>query len=385
MTCVVQSSYSPVPATTVSGFNNTIIGTKVVNISSADTTYLKYDSGTWRCDTEPGYYQAYSNDSTASVTFSFYGVAAVYTAERKADRGICQLTLDDNVPVYIDLYNDSNYTEGVEAIWASRTLVYGQHNVTISQIGPDARFGYYPYLVTENWLAVQPTDVSSYIQTQYIPTPTSRPSSSSSRSGPNTGAIVGGVIGAVVACALAGFIFYLWRREKARDRRTEGMPVQKVKKASGKMAIEDEPDSSSGGDHNPFGGAPGGAYPAYGAGYGEHYAPYGQYPYGGVPHTAYSASAAPMSDWGGSSAAYAQYHHPPSLQQPFLPQPPHSAGSADSQQPIHPPSSPGFPSRASYYDSAYHSGGASEGGQQPYPSHEQGVGGESRRYFVPEI
>lgn len=53
------------------------------------------DSKRWRSDTEDGVYTAYSNLSDAYATFSFVGVAAQYIAVRKADRGLCQITVDE--------------------------------------------------------------------------------------------------------------------------------------------------------------------------------------------------------------------------------------------------------------------------------------------------
>lgn len=41
----------------------------------------------------------------------------------------------------VDLYDDSGYAQVGVALWNSPILPYGPHNVTISQIGPDARFG----------------------------------------------------------------------------------------------------------------------------------------------------------------------------------------------------------------------------------------------------
>jgi len=84
---------------------------------------------------------AYSNDTDAVVTFSFVGVGASYLAEKRDDRGICQIQVDDEYPTYMDLYDNSGYSQGLQPIWSSGTLVYGQHNVTISQVGPDSRFG----------------------------------------------------------------------------------------------------------------------------------------------------------------------------------------------------------------------------------------------------
>lgn len=75
------------------------------------------------------------------MTFSFIGVGVSYLAEKKSDRGICQLTVDGSMFYTLDLYNDSPYTSGLQVIWTSGTLLYGAHNITISQLGPDARFG----------------------------------------------------------------------------------------------------------------------------------------------------------------------------------------------------------------------------------------------------
>ncbi|GAA5974026.1 hypothetical protein JCM11641_008219 [Rhodosporidiobolus odoratus] len=382
-----------------------IVGTKSQNISS-DSTQLSY-VGTWRSDFDPGYYQAYSNASNAEVTFSFIGVAASYIAEKKADRGICQLTLDGITSYTLDLYNDSNYTQGAQAVWTSDTLVYGHHSVSISQLGPDARFGYYPYLVTETWVEIVPTNVPAYTQTQIVPSSSATSEMPRHSSGPDTAAIAGGAVGGVVACALLGFLLYLWRREKKRQRRSEGLgPVQKVKKADGKMAIEDEPDSSSGGGHGPYGSEYGphgyGAPPP--GGYGDPYAPYPGYP-GGYGY----AGPPPFSTFSSAGTpAWAPYPYPMPSPPPAQPQPhllpPNSAGSTDSQQPSRDspsqprsagpgsagpsPSSPGFAptSRGSYYDSAYHSGGASDGGGgSAYPYHVQGAGNSTHAYAVPEI
>lgn len=41
----------------------------------------------------------------------------------------------------IDLYDGSGYQTPRQIIWSSGTLPYGVHNVTLMQIGPDARFG----------------------------------------------------------------------------------------------------------------------------------------------------------------------------------------------------------------------------------------------------
>lgn len=44
-----------------------------------------------------------------------------------------------------------------------RVSSFAAHNVTIQQIGPDARFGYYPYLFSETWVEVVPTNLSELL------------------------------------------------------------------------------------------------------------------------------------------------------------------------------------------------------------------------------
>ncbi|KAL8286818.1 hypothetical protein RQP46_004346 [Phenoliferia psychrophenolica] len=113
------------------------LGTAQSNISS-DSTQMTY-YGAWRSMTLDGVYEAYSNASNASVVFSFTGVGVSYVAIKKYDRGLCQLIVDGVSP----------------------TLPYGDHNVTLQQIGADARFGYYPYLLSETWIQVRPINVGS--------------------------------------------------------------------------------------------------------------------------------------------------------------------------------------------------------------------------------
>ncbi|BGP29100.1 hypothetical protein JCM10296v2_000838 [Rhodotorula toruloides] len=364
-----------------------IAGTQIQNISS-DSTQLTY-VGTWRSDTTEGIYQAYSNASDASVTFSFIGVGVSYLAEKKADRGICQLTVDGTMYYTLDLYNDSPYSNGLQVIWTSGTLLYGAHNITISQLGPDARFGYYPYLVTSTWSEAVPTDVPNYTRTQTTPsaTPTNEPLFPTSH-GVNRGAIIGGVVGGVVAFGLFSFLLYLWRSDRARSRRSDGAPLHKVKRADGKMAIDDEPDSK--GAMGPHAG--------YGAGYaGYPYDPYHYNPYAAAAAAAYGYAAPYGHDSIYSGASGWAYPQPSS---PSHGPAPRSASSAESHnrlytQPEQSPQSPAFSppagaapaSRGSAYDSAYHSGdgAASNAGSQSYPYHVQGHGNESRAYPIPEI
>ncbi|GAA5862890.1 hypothetical protein JCM1840_002315 [Sporobolomyces johnsonii] len=360
-----------------------IIGTERLNISS-DSTQLTY-VGTWRSDndTQTGAYQAYSNASDASVTFSFIGVAVAYVAEKKADRGLCQLTVDATTSYTIDLYNDSGYSQGFQIIWDSGTLVYGAHNVTISQIGPDARFGYYPYLITETWIESVPTNVPAYTATQIIPSSTASATPEKTHKS-DAGSIIGGVVGGVVACFLLGFLLYLWRRDKAQRRRSEGAPVQKVKKAEGKMAIEDEPDSTGGAG---WAGGPGGAVAGgaaygrydrggpdgryYGSGY-DNYGGYGREGYGGGggygagwAHSGGREHSAPVTD----DDSHHHHQHASSYR---------GAPYGHSHPPS--PSSPGYhtyPSTGAYDTMSSQN--------KAYPYHEQGFGTESRRYPVPEI
>ncbi|GAA5940338.1 uncharacterized protein JCM15063_002604 [Sporobolomyces koalae] len=353
--------------------NAAIIGAQSYNISS-DSTQLTY-VGTWRSDQDDGVYQAYSNASDAAVTFSFIGVGVAYLAEKKADRGLCQLAVDGKDYYTVDLYNDSGYSQGTQLVWDSGTLVYGSHNVTISQLGPDARFGYYPYLITETWIESVPVDVSSYTATMVRPSPTSNQvSSDNGHSAP--GPIIGGVIGGVLAAFLLGFLFYLWRRDKAQRRRSEGAPVQKVKKAEGKFAIEDERPFNGGGDS---GGGGEGAWAAAGGVRDYGYLQQDPYQHYDPGYGAGSGYQRPYS--GGSDESYHNYKGPSaSYSSPAPPPPPvapHLAAYGNS------PSSP-----KPYQASMGYSGGAGgtmSSAHRTYPYHEQGFGVESRRYPVPEI
>ncbi|GAA5950818.1 hypothetical protein JCM3765_004600 [Sporobolomyces pararoseus] len=356
-----------------------IIGAQAYNISS-DSTQLTY-VGTWRSDQEDGTYQAYSNASDAAVTFSFIGVGVAYLAEKKADRGLCQLAVDGKDYYTVDLYNDSGYSQGTQLVWDSGTLVYGAHNVTISQLGPDARFGYYPYLITETWIESVPTNVAAYTATQIRPSPTSTNSNSNGDHHTSPGPIIGGVIGGVLAAFLLGFLFYLWRRDKAQRRRSEGAPVQKVKKAEGKFAIEDEQPFSKAQDFGgPGGGAgeggwagmPGGVVGPVGGGY--------QYqdPYGGYP----AAAAEPYRSNSGSDESYHPYQQPPRPSS-------YTSGGGFASAPQGPPygsytsaSAYQYPSSTGYDNGG---GGTMSSQNRSYPYHEQGFGTESRRYPVPEI
>jgi hypothetical protein len=221
---------------------------------------------------------------------------------------------------------------------------------------------------------------AAYTATQIRPSPTST-SSSSSGSHTSPGPIIGGVIGGVLAAFLLGFLFYLWRRDKAQRRRSEGAPVQKVKKAEGKFAIEDEQpfsgsgDLGRGGGEAAWAGTPAGLAAA-GAGY-QYQDPYaGGYP-GGVDG---GYGATPYRSNSGSDESY------PYQQQPR----PSSYGSA----PVHSPPAHAYGqsyTSASAYQypasSGYENGGGGTMSSQnrSYPYHEQGFGTESRRYPVPEI
>ncbi|KAM0793036.1 hypothetical protein ACM66B_000525 [Microbotryomycetes sp. NB124-2] len=303
--------------TVVAQSTNQIQGTRQVNISS-DSTQMSYYS-TWRSDEEDGFYTAYSNATDALATFTFVGVAVDYIAVRKDDRGLCQLTLDGETSYTIDLYDGSGYTQGRSVIWSSGTLEFGLHNVTLSQIGPDARFGFYPYLATETWTETIPINATAYTATESVasrPTGSSLPYDNGSES-TNIAPIVGGVIGGVLAALLFAFLVFLWRRDRQmRDRNEGGAPLEKPKKADGRMAIEDEQPNAAlagnaaalAGHHHqatsppPPPGAGSAAWTPYG---------YAQPPYGApsfLQQQSYPAGYAPSPP---EMAAYGQHPPPP--------------------------------------------------------------------------
>lgn len=59
----------------------------------------------------------------------------------------------------VDLYDNSGYAQGQEVIWQSPILPYGNHTIELYQLGPDPRFGVFPYLVSETWVEVYPTNI----------------------------------------------------------------------------------------------------------------------------------------------------------------------------------------------------------------------------------
>ncbi|KAI5481533.1 hypothetical protein MNV49_004290 [Pseudohyphozyma bogoriensis] len=263
-------------------FASAQIGTSTHNVSS-DSTDFTYVS-TWRSTQgSDGTYIAYSNLSDASVTFSFVGVAATYYCAAGPTRGLFLIKVDDEATytvhtlhfevtlvadeiLQVDLYDDSGYTQPLAVAFQTPTLPYGAHNVTLLQIGRDARFGYYPYLVTEMWQETVPTN-ASYTATEVLTTATTGAIGSTStsttvaaptshKSDSSVGAIAGGVVGGVVALGLLGFLIYLWKRDSAKARRG-GAAVLKVQKAEGgKMSIEDDtkPISGAGVDYGGYGG-----------------------------------------------------------------------------------------------------------------------------------
>lgn len=238
--------------------------------------------------------------------------------------------------------------------------------------------------------------IAAYTATQIRPSPSSTQSSSSgSHSSP--GPIIGGAIGGVLAAFLLGFLVYLWRRDKAQRRRSEGAPVQKVKKAEGKFAIEDEPryagfgagqapGSGEGGWAGPAGGimavgregGGGGDQGGYGRG---HQDPYANYDDGYGAYRPNSGSDESYKNGYGNSnyrpASYAAPAPPPAHHQ----QPPSRASqSRPYGHSATSPSSYNYPA-----SSPYESGGTMTSSNRSYPYHEQGFGTESRRYPVPEI
>ena len=354
-------------------------------------------------------YEAYSNFTDASVTFNWVGVGASYVAIKGPNRGLCQLELDESAVYTLDLYNDSGYDQAEEIIWTSPVLPYGEHNATITQIGEDSRLGFYPYLFTETWIQVYPTDPDAYVSTEAVTTATRSPvstalpspGSATSTHHAAVAPIVGGVVGGAVACALLGFLVYLWKRDKAARARGEvgGIKVQKVKRAEGKIAIDDEPKV-------PIPSPPAGAYDPYAAHYYQQQHPHQPPPSPGhllggyyqpphappppapvhshsldgssnVPLLAPGARFGPASTNPPSSPSHASYY----------PQA-HSLQSHHSHHSHHSHSSPhayDYPASATAGEVMPSSAGSVREGTQTYPYHTQGFGGESRTYPVPEI
>ncbi|KAI5474707.1 hypothetical protein MNV49_002575 [Pseudohyphozyma bogoriensis] len=362
-----------------------IIGTTTTNISS-DSTNFQYVS-TWRSDVENGMYQAYSNASDASVTFTFVGVQAQYIAVKKYDRGLFLMRLDGTETYTVDLYDDSGYTQPPRVAWTSPVVPYGEHNVTLLQVGIDARFGFYPYLITSTWINTVPTNVAAYTSTEVLTTATTGAASSATGNPTHTNKavsvapIIGGVIGGVVALCLAGFLLFLWRKDKA-SRKRGGGAVLKVKRGEGKMTIEDDYDGGDGTTVPPPGG------PGYG-GYGSYY---------------HSSSSPPRSSSHGSDP-YATPHHSYSSHSPHNPAyaslPLHTEGGAYANSGYGGGNTGGGAHMSSpgTNSGSYHSGEAwggpgsgtytgSDGSRRDsksYPYHTQAEGGERRSYPVPEI
>ncbi|GAA5833417.1 hypothetical protein JCM11251_003488 [Rhodosporidiobolus azoricus] len=376
-------------ATTSTPSFSAIAGTYLRNVSSQPSGQIGYyGTDAWRYTLDP--YIAYSNGTDVSVTFSFTGVAAAYLATKKADRGLCLLLLNNTIPYTPDLYDATGYSRDQEVIWYSGTLPYGLHNVTISQLGPDSRLGYYPYLVAETWFEVVPTDIAAYVATESPPTPT--PSSTlSSKHRPDQAAIASGVIAAVIACVLAGVLVYLWRRGR-RGRKAH-------KAVADPVAIEDSARNPGGGRHDGWRGGGGdfGSVPGLSGILDGHGFPHHPYPSG-------FDNQPPLS-----------YHHayapPPPLMSTrdspdSLPYGPHPCPCPDPVQPAGDPkiarllsgaTGRGGPhsasgllvpittSRRSYSDSAYYTSGGSKRGQHAYPYYQQTRGSTAHWCAVPEI
>ncbi|SCV68420.1 BQ2448_541 [Microbotryum intermedium] len=364
------------------------------NITS-DSTQMTYTS-LWRSDTEDGFYQAYSNLSDASVTFTFTGVGATFWSVRKADRGLCQLIVDNSVAYTIDLYDDSGVSKGQQKIWSSGVLRYEQHTITLAQIGPDARFGFYPYLITEIWTEFVPINIASYTATESVPTfqPTGGSSGKDVSEASRVAPIIGGVVGGVVAMILISFLLYLWRRDKkTRERgRTEGAPVHKVRRAEGMMTIEDETSAyarspNSPGPYGPHGPGSGYAASATGTHYGGTHSQVHPYIQGLM--TQHSASPSPVH-WAGNQHLVAPAH---------LPDLTDSSGSYSSAYPLSDATSRypyaqrsiSTPSNASLYGAHHYSHfetSSREGmtrSPRDYPYVTQSVADDTQRLPVPEI
>lgn len=186
--------------------------------------------------------------------------------------------------------------------------------------------------------------------------PTSTGSSSNDESSStNVAPIIGGVVGGVVALALLTFLIFLWRRDKAARARGDGGHVQKVKRADGKMAIEDERP--------------------YGRGVGWD---------GGAHHQAYGGAGAGAAHYG-SGGSWGEGHHSTdgsyNSQHGLLP-----SGAAYGA--AGPPTSPSSPHNSAYgayparpYDPVPYRGVTPES----YPYVVQGTSEEKRMYPVPEI
>ncbi|KAK4701498.1 hypothetical protein P7C70_g4730, partial [Phenoliferia sp. Uapishka_3] len=345
------------------------IGTTQNNVSS-DSTQMTYLS-TWRSTNTSGLYAAYSNDSDASVTFSFTGVGVSYVSIKKYDRGLCQLVVDGKSGYTIDLYDNSGYTQFSTVIWTSPTLPYGSHNVTLQQVGKDARIGYYPYLFSETWIEVVPTNIASYTATQILTTattgsnPTSTGSSSHSSSSPDLAPIVGGAVGGVVALALIAFLIFLWRKDKRSKARGGGRMIQKVKRAEGKMSIEDDVGGRDGGVS---GGTPYGRLDL-GSGDAPGYGAYGRGVRGSYEKTS-GGSGETDPSWGGRGYAS---HNEPTAQEIVYSRygdtpPPVSSGAGTTRR-----ESSAWGSEAEERER--------ERDSRAYPYHTQG----ERQYPVPEI
>ncbi|KAL8278777.1 hypothetical protein RQP46_008846 [Phenoliferia psychrophenolica] len=96
--------------------------------------------GVWGNQNVKGVFSTWSNSSSAVLHFQFKGVAVQYFASKKYDRGRCKLTLDGGDGETVDLYIPQGTSDNT-LIWESALLDYGNHTVTISQIGPDSRIG----------------------------------------------------------------------------------------------------------------------------------------------------------------------------------------------------------------------------------------------------
>lgn len=213
---------------------------------------------------------------------------------------------------------------------------------------------FFPWLISQTWVELVPTDVAEYTQTQSTATATGTPSGDSSSSTP-VGAIVGGTIGAVVAVVVAAFLLWLWRKDKRQNRNNRVEKVRPIDRESRKVMTIDDDDMwdqrggtaagwaqspSSGGQHYPYA-------PVYASGAGQQSADY----IGADSSPTYTQQ--PMQ-W------QQQHHQQPQVYQ----QPPFGL-------------SPTPPSSRSYSSSG--TGGAN------YPYHVQGYGNERREYPIPEL
>ncbi|KAI5481792.1 hypothetical protein MNV49_000069 [Pseudohyphozyma bogoriensis] len=196
-------------------------------------------TGTWSHSVENSIYETYSNASNAQLSFSFVGVGLEYVAGKKYDRGKFSLSIDGNATT-VDLYQAGTSTTASTVQWSSESLEYASHKIVLSQISVDSRLGFYPYLISETWQIIIPTNITEYTATEVRSSTTGASSqtsstsaasstSTSSKKSSSAGAIAGGVVGGITALALALLAawFFIRRRNRAENERIDNLPREK--------------------------------------------------------------------------------------------------------------------------------------------------------------